>query len=52
MNDVRAGFEAVSSVVDVFNGKKDVGDAVGDVAVAGVKGAAGAVCSFIGDLFD
>lgn len=33
-----AGFEAVSSAVDVFNGKKDIGDAVEDVAVAGIKG--------------
>ena len=35
---VGAGFEAVSSAIDVFNGKKDIGDAVEDVAVAGIKG--------------
>lgn len=42
-----AGIEAVSSVVDVFNGKK----VVGDVAVAGIKGgitgAAGAATSTV-----
>lgn len=46
-----AGFEAVSSAIDVFNGKKDVGDAVEDVAVAGIKGgitgAAGAATSTV-----
>lgn len=46
-----AGIEAVSSVVDVFNGKKVVDEAVGDVAVAGIKGgitgAAGAATSTV-----
>ena len=46
-----AGIEAVSSVVDVFNGKKSVDEAVGDVAVAGIKGgitgAAGAATSTV-----
>lgn len=46
-----AGIEAVSSVVDVFNGKKAVDEAVGDVAVAGIKGgitgAAGAATSTV-----
>lgn len=46
-----AGFEAVSSAIDVFNGKKDIGDAAGDVAVAGIKGgitgAAGAAASTV-----
>lgn len=45
-----AGIEAVSSVVDVFNGKKVVDEAVG-VAVAGIKGgitgAAGAATSTV-----
>ena len=33
-----AGCEAVSSIIDVANGKKDVGEAVVDVAEAGAKG--------------
>lgn len=33
-----AGIEAVSSISDVIDGKKDVGDAVIDVAGAGIKG--------------
>lgn len=40
-----AGIKTVSSVVDVCNGKKTVGEAAGDVAVAGVKGAATAVAT-------
>ena len=35
-----AGVEAVCSIKDVVNGKKSVEDAVGDVAVAGVRGGA------------
>lgn len=34
-----AGIKTVSSVVDVCNGKKTVGEAAGDIAVAGAKGA-------------
>lgn len=33
-----AGIEAVSSICDVLDGKKDVGDAACDIAAAGVKG--------------
>ena len=40
-----AGIKTVSSAVDVCNGKKTVGEAAGDVAVAGVKGAATAVAT-------
>ena len=35
-----AGIKTMSSVVDVCNGKKTVGEAAGDVVVAGAKGAA------------
>lgn len=35
---VGAGLEAVSSIIDVVDGKKDVGDAVIDIAGAGLKG--------------
>lgn len=35
---VGAGIEAVSSIIDVVDGKKDVGDAVIDIAGAGIKG--------------
>jgi hypothetical protein len=46
---IGAGCEAVSSVVDVVNGKKEVSDAVVDVAAAGVKGGAiGAVSAVAG----
>lgn len=34
-----AGIKTVSSVVDVCNGKKTVGEAAGDIAVTGAKGA-------------
>ena len=37
---VGAGIEAISSISDVVNGKKSVGDAIGDVAAAGVRGGA------------
>ena len=48
-----AGIQTVSSAIDVCNGKKTVGEAVGDVAVAGAKGAAtavatGVICSVTG----
>lgn len=37
---VGAGIEAISSISDVVNGKKSVGDAIGDVTAAGVRGGA------------
>ncbi|MBO8461964.1 MAG: hypothetical protein IAA85_04565 [Firmicutes bacterium] len=48
-----AGIQTVSSAIDVCNGKKTVGEAAGDVAVAGAKGAAtavatGVICSVTG----
>lgn len=48
-----AGIQTVSSARDVYNGNKTVGEAAGDVAVAGAKGAAtavatGVICSVTG----
>jgi hypothetical protein len=48
-----AGIQSVSSTIDVYNGKKTVGEAVGDVATAGAKGVAttaatAAICSVTG----
>ena len=48
-----AGIQTVSSAIDVCNGKKTVGEAAGDVAVAGAKGAVtavatGVICSVTG----
>lgn len=48
-----AGIQTVSSTIDVYNGKKTVGEAVGDVATAGAKGVAttattAAICSVTG----
>lgn len=48
-----AGIQTVSSTIDVCNGKKTVGEAAGDVAVAGAKGVAttaatAAICSVTG----
>ena len=37
---VSAGLEAVTSVVDVCEGRKSVGEAAGDVTVAAIKGGA------------
>jgi hypothetical protein len=35
---VSAGVETVTSLYDVYKGKKDIGEAAGDIAVAGIKG--------------
>lgn len=44
-----AGMETVSSVIDVMDGKKDMADAVVDIAGAGVKGGVtGAVSALAG----
>lgn len=48
-----AGIQTVSSTIDVYNGKKTVGEAVGNVATAGAKGVATtaatvAICSVTG----